>query len=124
VFAGIGDLGGRDQPRQSAADHDYVCVLSHRVLPRSPLIQDRAIGRGQRQMALACGCAATFGTPTCFSLGFFGQRVQRASNTQFELLLNGLRLLDKITISKDLVVSLASPRQSDSVSTFSTGAGT
>jgi hypothetical protein len=32
--------------------------------------------------------------------------------------LKGLRLLDKVTVSKDLVVSLASPRQSDSVSTF------
>ena len=36
AFAGIGDLGRGDQPRQSAADHDYVCVLSHRVLPRLP----------------------------------------------------------------------------------------
>src|SRR4029078_4341595 len=33
ALAGVGDFGCRDQPGQSAADHDYVCVLSH---PRPP----------------------------------------------------------------------------------------
>ncbi len=35
ALAGVGDFGCRDQPRQSAADHDYVCVISHRFLPRA-----------------------------------------------------------------------------------------
>jgi hypothetical protein len=35
AFAGICDLRRCDQPRQSTADHDYVCDLSHRFLPRA-----------------------------------------------------------------------------------------
>ena len=37
ALAGVGDFGCRDQPRQSAADHDYVRILSHRFLPRAVL---------------------------------------------------------------------------------------
>src|SRR6478609_1977367 len=48
ALAGVGDFGCRDQPREPAADHDYVCVLGHRVLPHPLLIQDRAIRCGQR----------------------------------------------------------------------------
>ena len=44
--------------------------------------------------------------------------MQRPGNTRFEFVLNGLGLLDKITIPHDGSVSLASPRRSDSVSTF------
>ena len=36
AFAGVGDFGRGDQARQPAADHDYVRILSHRILPRSP----------------------------------------------------------------------------------------
>jgi hypothetical protein len=70
ALAGVCDLRRCDQPSQSAADHDYVCVISHRFFPPCPLlIQDRRIVRGQRQMVLACGCTATPVAPSCSSLG-------------------------------------------------------
>ena len=34
AFACIGDLGGGNQPRQSAAYHDYVRVIRHAIHPR------------------------------------------------------------------------------------------
>src|SRR5262249_41449983 len=35
ALAGVGDLGGRHHPRQSAADHDHVSIASHFILPRN-----------------------------------------------------------------------------------------
>ena len=71
ALAGVRDLGGRHQPRQPAADHDYVRVLSHCVLPGPFSIPARAFERGQRQMPLACGRAATVEALTCSTLGPF-----------------------------------------------------
>ena len=58
ALAGVGDFGGRDQPRQPAADHDYVCVLSHRFLPRavfdsSPRPRARSTANGVLPVAAA-----------------------------------------------------------------------
>ena len=36
AFAGVGDFGCGDEAREAAADHDYVRILSHRVVPRVP----------------------------------------------------------------------------------------
>ncbi len=33
ALAGVGDLGGRHQPRQTAADHDHVSIVRHCCLP-------------------------------------------------------------------------------------------
>jgi hypothetical protein len=50
TLAGIRDFGGRDQPGQAGADHDYICIISHRFFPVPFLIQARVPARGQRQM--------------------------------------------------------------------------
>ena len=33
AFAGIGDFGCRDEARKASADHDYVRILCHCVIP-------------------------------------------------------------------------------------------
>ncbi len=33
AFAGVGDFGRGDEARQPAADHDYVCIVSHGISP-------------------------------------------------------------------------------------------
>jgi hypothetical protein len=33
AFAGVGDFRRGDEARQPAADHDYVCIACHRVIP-------------------------------------------------------------------------------------------
>jgi hypothetical protein len=32
-LAGVGDFRRSDQPRDSAADHDHVCIIRHRMIP-------------------------------------------------------------------------------------------
>ena len=52
AFAGVGNLRRGDKARQSAADHDYVCIARHRIVsPRFRGIEARRVNRGQRQTA-------------------------------------------------------------------------
>ena len=79
ALAGVGDFGCRDQPRQSAADHDYVCVISHCFLPRATCrLKPASFACGQRQMG-AClwprrhiGKVAVFQFGTCARAGCSG----------------------------------------------------
>ena len=82
ALAGICDLGCCDQSRQSTADHDYVCDLSHRFLPRAiydfkPASLRAVNGKG--------GLPVTASPPRRESLvpvwDLFARRVQRPGNT-------------------------------------------
>ena len=82
ALAGVCDFGCRDQSRQSAADHDYVCDLSHRFLPRAiyefkPASSRAVNGKGR----LACDCVATSARGLVPVWDLFARRVQRPGNT-------------------------------------------
>ena len=48
AFAGVGDLGGGDKPGEAPADHDYVRIACHRIIPLSLANEARGLDRGQR----------------------------------------------------------------------------
>src|SRR5207237_10180929 len=70
ALAGICDFRCRDQPCQAAADHDYVCVISHRFLPRaffgsSPRPRTRSTANGFLSVTASSrpqGCLFQFGS--------------------------------------------------------------
>jgi hypothetical protein len=45
TLAGVGDFRRRDQTRQSAADHDYIRIIRHRLVPH--LIEACGVHPGQ-----------------------------------------------------------------------------
>ncbi len=52
AFAGVGDFGCGDKAREACTDHDYVCIVSHRVSPdprndRSPRPKPRSTANGR-----------------------------------------------------------------------------
>jgi hypothetical protein len=49
AFAGIGDFAGGNEARETAADHNYVRIVSHSVSPNPEMIKARGVCRGQRQ---------------------------------------------------------------------------
>jgi hypothetical protein len=58
AFTGVGNFGRGDETSKTAADHDYVRIIRHRVAPALDRIEARGSNHGQPQMVLACGFAA------------------------------------------------------------------
>ena len=81
ALAGVGDFGRGHQPRQSAADHDYVCVISHRVLPIPFWMKPAAFVAVNGKSLLACGGAATRCGASCSTLGPFRPEGAARCNT-------------------------------------------
>src|SRR5262249_18185403 len=96
ALAGVGDLGGRHQPRQTAADPNYGCIISHRFLPR---VLDRmkpvtfVAVNGKTRLPVAAAPRRNLLTVPVWDL--LPPTVQRGCNTAFEFGSSALGPLDK-----------------------------
>src|SRR6202158_850204 len=72
ALAGVGDFSCGDEARQPAADHDYVCIACHRIIPRV-LARMKPVAwtavNGKRPLRAAMAPPERSG---CSSLGPFG----------------------------------------------------
>ncbi len=97
AFAGVGDFRGGDEASKTAADHDYICIVSHCTpspqgfLGLKPASSPPVNGKRPRLRQSGRQVVPVWDLSAI--------EVQRACNTQFEFVLSRLRHLDKIAIS-------------------------
>src|SRR5947209_20413194 len=56
MLSGVGDLGRGDEAREAPADHNYVCIIGHCIVPRN--VTDRSLRLEARSTENGSGTVA------------------------------------------------------------------